>query len=413
MHFEFEEQERIPAVIKVIGLGGAGCNAVDGMIEVGLGNVEFIVANTDKQALVNTKTPNRVQMGPSETQGLGTGGKPEIGEKAAQESAEEIKNALSGAHMVFIAAGMGGGTGTGAAPVVAEIARSMKALTVAIVTKPFNFEGRDRSKVADGGIQRLRANVDALMVIPNDHLLQVVGEKTTLIAAFEIANKVLYQAISSVTDLIKVTGKINVDFSDIKSIVGNTGGAVIGIGTGKGEGRAEQAVRKAASSPLLEKNEIHGARRILLNVVGGQDITLFELSTISKLVGEMAHPDAQVRIGTVIDPELKDEIRVTLVATDFDGQTMASETTYYSPVTPRNVTPVMDPNGSAQVQEEEKKEELSVPEFEEDGQMNLIAAIEKSEFQDQEDKKESAPVEVDSNDMNIPAYLRRKGSSIL
>ncbi|MCI0444117.1 cell division protein FtsZ, partial [bacterium] len=235
MVLEFDEGQQSTAVIKVIGLGGGGCNAVDSMMRNGLQFVEFVVANTDKQALAKSLTPFRIQLGEEITQGLGTGAKPEIGELAAQEAKDEIRESLRGADMIFIAAGLGGGTGTGAAPVVADIAKELGALTVAIVTKPFRFEGRERMKIAESGASRLKSKVDALMVIPNDHLLQVAGEKTPMIEAFEIANRVLLQAVSSITDLINVPGLINVDFADIRTIIGNTGGAVMGIGIGKGD----------------------------------------------------------------------------------------------------------------------------------------------------------------------------------
>ena len=405
MVLEFED-DQCPAIIKVIGLGGAGCNAVDSMMRNGLQHVEFVVANTDKQALAHALTPFRIQMGEEITQGLGTGAKPEIGELAAQEAKDEIRESLRGADMIFIAAGLGGGTGTGSAPVVAEIAKEVGALTVAIVTKPFKFEGKERMKIAEAGAQRLKNKVDALMVIPNDHLLQVAGERTSMLEAFEIANKVLLQAVSSITDLINVPGLINVDFADIRTIIGNIGGAVMGIGIGKGDDRAEQAVRKAGASPLLEKVEIQGARRILLNVTGGKDISLAEVTMIADMIYKSAHPDAEVIFGAVVDPKMQDEIRVTVIATGFDNTGLLSD----SLSTQTSVVSATRPVGTGKYQPtlkvdlEERKED--VPEFEPDGQMSLLAAARKAE------EKVNQPFSY-MNDWEIPAFLRQPSGRTL
>lgn len=429
MVLHFDEPDKKLAVIKVIGLGGAGCNAVDSMFSEGLPGVEFIVANTDGQALVKTKTPYRIQLGANATNGLGSGGKPDVGELSAEESREDILRALEGANMVFIAAGMGGGTGTGAAPVVAEIAKSIDALTVAVVTKPFTFEGRERMKVAEAGLQRLKSKVDATMVIPNDHLLQVAGDKATLISSFEIANKVLLQAVRSITDLITVPGTINVDFADINSIIGNTGGAVIGFGSAKGDNRAEQAFRSASSSSLLEKNEIKGARRVLLNITGSPDLTLKEVSEISQMVYDACHEDAQVRIGTVIDNDAGDEIKVTIIATGFDGVNWPTSTEYYSKQSVISSPPQVELEESEEmasvaVEEEPEPEEIEPEnEFDEDGQMNLIAHIhnqekvvpsyDESESDEQSDSNLKTPQNSTRNDYDTPAYLRKRTRPII
>lgn len=400
MVLEFDDEQQSPAVIKVIGLGGAGCNAVDSMMRNGLQHVEFIVANTDKQALAHSLTPFRIQLGEEITQGLGTGAKPEIGELSAQEAKDEIRESLRGADMIFIAAGLGGGTGTGSAPVVAEIAKELGALTVAIVTKPFRFEGKERMKIAEAGAQRLKNKVDALMVIPNDHLLQVAGERTSMVDAFEIANKVLLQAVSSITDLINVPGLINVDFADIRTIIGNTGGAVMGIGIGKGNDRAEQAVRKAGASPLMEKVEIQGARRILLNVTGGKDIALAEVTMVADMIYKSAHPDAEVIFGAVIDPKMSDEIRVTVVATGFEGTSLMGDShAVQSPATTSARTTSSQKFKPTLVADAEDKKH-DVPEFEPDGQMSLLAAAQKSK-----EEEESKPFSY-NNDWDIPAFLR-------
>jgi cell division protein FtsZ len=426
---DFPDQEQQVAVIKVIGLGGGGCNAVDSMVSAGLDSINCIVANTDKQALSRSRTPYRIQLGESLTNGLGSGGKPEIGEKATQESKEALQAALEGADLVFIAAGMGGGTGTGAAPIVADIVREMGGLSIAVVTKPFSFEGRERIKVAEAGAQRLKTKADAVMIVPNDHLLQNHGEKLSILESFEVANRVLQQAVLSIYELINVPGKINVDFSDIRSIFGSTGGAIIGIGNGKGENRAEQAFRKASSSPLLEKTEIQGAKRILLNVTGGTDLSLVEISTIAQLANDLAHPDAQVRIGTVIDDSITDEVRVTLIATGFDGSSVSATADYVAKSFSRPVpvvapvpepvvvqaAPAPEPVPEPEPEPEENKE----PEFEPDGQMSLIAAIQRHAQEEHQAKEASTnkdkanPEGSESNDWDIPAFKRMKNLGLM
>jgi len=307
------------AKIKVIGVGGAGCNAVDRMIAAGLSGVEFISANTDLQALTLSNAERKIQVGADVTKGLGSGGDPTIGLKAAEESRQEIKNALEGADMVFITGGMGGGTGTGASPVVAEVARELGALTVAVVTKPFSFEGGRRGAVAEDGVSALKAKVDTLITIPNDRLLGVVDKRATLLEAFAMADEVLRQGVQGISDLITIPGRINLDFADVKAVMQDAGTAIMGIGEGKGERRAAEAAEAAISSPLLE-TAIEGARRILFNVTGGSDLALAEIEEAAQIIsGASGGKDTNVLFGVVIDENMKDEVRITVVATGFEG----------------------------------------------------------------------------------------------
>jgi len=315
--FEIEQDTRPPARIKVVGLGGGGCNAVDGMIASGLANVEFHALNTDFQALQRTRCPNRLQIGVEVTEGLGCGGDPLMGEKAANAAKEQIRQILEGADMVFLAAGLGGGTGTGATPVVAQMAKEAGILTVAIVTRPFQFEGPQRMQKAQQGIEKLREYVDTLIVVSNDRLLEVVGSKATLIEAFGLANSVLAQGVQSISDLISVPGLINLDFADVRAIMGERGGAVMGVGMGKGENRAEEAVKKACSSPLLDKIEIDGATGVLICIMGPSDLRLSEINTATTMVYKAADPQANIIFGAVVDENLTDEVRVTIIATGF------------------------------------------------------------------------------------------------
>lgn len=316
---QFESDFNLCAKIKVVGVGGGGTNAVDSMVEGGLRGVEFYVVNTDAQALARSRVPTKIQIGREMTQGRGAGADPSIGAQAAMDAKEEIHKALMGADMVFITAGLGGGTGTGAAPVVAEIAKSMGILTVAVVTRPFRFEGPQRMRKANEGLERLREFVDTCIIVSNDRLLEVVG-KATLTDAFTIANNVLSMGVSSISDLISVPGLINVDFADVRTIMNETGGAVMGVGVGKGENRATEAVKKACSSPLLDKIVIDGARGVLICVTGGDDMTLFEINEATTMVYEAASPEANIIFGAVIDNRLSDEIRVTIIATGFEDK---------------------------------------------------------------------------------------------
>jgi cell division protein FtsZ len=306
------------AVIKVVGIGGGGVNAVNRMIEVGLKGVEFIAINTDAQALLMSDADVKLDVGRELTRGLGAGADPEVGKKAAEDHAEEIEDVLRGADMVFVTAGEGGGTGTGGAPVVARIARSLGALTVGVVTRPFTFEGRRRSVQAEQGIDTLREEVDTLIVIPNDRLLSMSDKSVSAIAAFHSADQVLHSGVQGITDLITTPGLINLDFADVKSVMQGAGSALMGIGSARGEDRAVQAAELAISSPLLEAS-IDGAHGVLLSIQGGSDIGLFEVHEAARLVQEAAHPEANIIFGTVIDDALGDEVRVTVIAAGFDG----------------------------------------------------------------------------------------------
>lgn len=305
------------ANIKVIGVGGGGNNAVNRMITAGLKGVEFVAVNTDAQSLFLSQSNHKIQIGTKLTKGLGAGANPEIGGKAAEESRDEIMQALKGADMVFVTAGMGGGTGTGAAPVVAEIAKEMGALTVGVVTKPFTFEGRKRLTQAEQGIENLKSRVDTLITIPNDRLLQVIDKNTSIVEAFRIADDVLRQGVQGISDLIAVPGLINLDFADVKTIMKDTGSALMGIGSSTGENRATEAARMAISSPLLETS-IEGARGVLLNITGGTSLGLFEVNEAAEIIAQAADPEANIIFGAVIDERMNEEVRVTVIATGFD-----------------------------------------------------------------------------------------------
>ena len=314
------------AVIKVVGIGGGGVNAVNRMIEVGLKGVEFIAINTDAQALLMSDADVKLDIGRELTRGLGAGANPEVGQRAAEDHADEIEEVLKGADMVFVTAGEGGGTGTGGAPVVARIARSLGALTIGVVTRPFGFEGRRRSSQADDGIDALRAEVDTLIVIPNDRLLSLSDRNISVIDAFRQADHVLLQGVSGITDLITTPGLINLDFADVKSVMHSAGSALMGIGSARGEDRAIEAAEKAISSPLLEAG-IDGAHGVLLSISGGSDLGLFEINEAARLVSDAAHPDANIIFGAVIDDTLGDEVRVTVIAAGFDGGEPPARTT--------------------------------------------------------------------------------------
>jgi cell division protein FtsZ len=305
------------AVIKVIGVGGGGVNAVNRMIDAGLKGVEFVAVNTDAQALLMSDADMKLDIGRETTRGLGAGSDPEVGRNAAEAHREEIEEIVKGTDMVFITAGKGGGTGTGAAPVIAEIAKGMGALTIGVVTRPFSFEGRRRSVQAEQGIQKLKDKVDTLIVIPNDRLLTVSNDKTSVLSAFKMADEVLLQGVSGITNLITTPGLINTDFADVKMIMANAGSALMGIGQASGDNRADVAAHAAISSPLLEA-AIDGARGILLNITGPSDLGLFEVNTAAEIVHAVAHQDANIIFGTVIDDELGDEVRVTVIAAGFD-----------------------------------------------------------------------------------------------
>ena len=305
------------AVIKVIGVGGGGVNAVNRMIESGLRGVEFVAVNTDAQALLMSDADVKLDIGRDLTRGLGAGSDPEIGRQAAEEHLDEIEQVIEGADMVFVTAGEGGGTGTGAAPVIAEVAKSLGALTIAVVTRPFGFEGRRRAVQAENGIVNLKEKVDAQIVIPNDRLLTVSNEKTALQSAFEMADEVLLQGVQGITNLITTPGLINTDFADVKMILKDAGSALMGVGQATGESRALNAARNAISSPLLEAS-IEGARGILLNISGPSDLGLFEVNEAAEVIHGVAHPDANIIFGTVVDDEMENDVRVTVIAAGFD-----------------------------------------------------------------------------------------------
>ncbi len=318
---EFEQGFNHMASLKVIGVGGGGNNAVNRMIDDGMQNVEFIAINTDGQALNLSKAESKIQVGEKLTRGLGAGANPDIGKKAAEESREQIEDAIQGADMVFVTAGMGGGTGTGAAPVVAKIAKEMGALTVGVVTRPFSFEGRKRQTQAAAGVDAMKASVDTLIVIPNDRLLDIVDKSTPMMEAFKEADNVLRQGVQGISDLIAVSGEVNLDFADVKTIMTNQGSALMGIGVSSGENRAIEAAKKAISSPLLETS-IVGAQGVLMNITGGESLSLFEAQESADIVQDAADEDVNMIFGTVINPELEDEIVVTVIATGFNEKSV-------------------------------------------------------------------------------------------
>lgn len=315
--FEFGAEMQQFANIKVIGVGGGGNNAVNRMIDEGLKDVEFVAINTDAQALLSSKAHVTLQIGSKLTKGLGAGANPEIGEKAAEESRDDILEVVKGADMVFITAGMGGGTGTGAAPVVAEVSKEYGALTVGVVTKPFTVEGRQRMDKAERGITNLKNKVDTLIIIPNDRLLQVVEKNTSIMQAFKTADDVLRQGVQGISNLITQTGLINLDFADVKTIMSDAGSALMGIGIARGENRAVEAAKMAIASPLLEAS-IEGAKGVLLNITGGADLGLHEANDAVRIISEVADPDANIILGAVVDESMKDEVQVTVIATGFD-----------------------------------------------------------------------------------------------
>lgn len=373
LDFETDMQELTN--IKVIGCGGGGSNAVNRMIVEGLKNVEFIAINTDKQALMLSNANHKIQIGEKLTKGLGAGANPEIGRKAAEESREEITAAIKGANMVFITAGMGGGTGTGAAPIVAEIAKSMEILTVGVVTKPFPFEGKRRMRHAEMGIATLKEKVDTLVIIPNERLLNMADKKTTLLDSFKLADEVLRQGVQAISDLITITGVINADFADIKAVMLNKGLAHMGVGFGKGDNRTQDAVKQAISSPLLETS-IDGATDVIINFTGGADLGALEVYDAADVVREAVDPDANIIVGAVIDETLTEEIRITVIATGFESENNRVA-----------MNGIVEEPKKQQVQEVVKEE----PE----------AAVDVKE-------PEKAATSFEEDDLDIPVFLRRQ-----
>ncbi len=371
------------AKIKVVGVGGGGGNAVNTMISYCLRGVDFISANTDAQALGASSSPIKIQLGMEITKGLGAGSNPEIGRQSALESRDEIRPYLEGSDMIFITAGLGGGTGTGAAPIIAEIARECSVLTVAVVTKPFQFEGKKRNIQAEEGIAQLRDAVDTLIVVPNQRLLSLGGRSLSLLEAFKKADDILYQAVKGISDLILVPGLINLDFADVKNIMSDMGMAVMGTGVAGGENRAIEAAQKAISSPLLEDNTIQGAHGILLNITGGPDMSLYEVNEASSLIQAEAHEDANIIFGTVIDENMKDEIRITVIATGFDDNVVKKKQS------PENVTHLAG----------FRREDLATPAFMRREKTRSNANVVTMGINDDD---------TENLDLEIPTFLRRQ-----
>ena len=413
MEFSIDNNINDGAVIKVIGVGGGGGNAVNRMIEENVKGVEFIAANTDVQALKNSKAETVIQLGPKYTRGLGAGSQPEVGQKAAEESEDSIRESLEGADMIFITAGMGGGTGTGAAPIVAKIAKEIGALTVGVVTRPFTFEGPKRGRFAAEGIAKLKENVDTLLIISNNRLLEVVDKKTPMLEAFREADNVLRQGVQGISDLITAPGYVNLDFADVKTVMENQGTALMGIGVASGEERVIEATKKAISSPLLETS-IDGAEQVLLNITGGLDMTLFEAQDASDIVAHAATGDVNIILGTSINEDLGDEIRVTVIATGIDpskkerGSRSSRQSQGQIHSIPQK--PILDMDQARPAQAEEsngfgdwdiRKEQNVRPKVEE----NTFENVEKKEFDT------FSRDEVRSNDddeLSTPPFFRRK-----
>ncbi|HIK39017.1 cell division protein FtsZ [Thermoleptolyngbya sp. M55_K2018_002] len=351
------------ARIKVIGVGGGGCNAINRMIASQVSGVEFWSVNTDAQALTNAATPNRLQVGKKLTRGLGAGGHPPVGEKAAEESRDEIATALEGADLVFITAGMGGGTGTGAAPIVAEVAKEVGALTVGVVTRPFTFEGKRRTSQAEEGIGALQSRVDTLIVIPNDKLLTVISAETPVQDAFRVADDILRQGVQGISDIITIPGLVNVDFADVRAVMADAGSALMGIGIGTGKSRAREAATAAISSPLLESS-IDGARGVVFNIRGGSDLTLHEVNAAAEIIYEAVDPNANIIFGAVIDDRLQGEVQITVIATGFaPGEVAALQSSRVAPLKRTVTAPPIGTMPTAPSADPRLRPGLDIPEF--------------------------------------------------
>lgn len=417
MEFSLDNNINNGAVIKVIGVGGGGGNAVNRMIEENVKGVEFIAANTDVQALKNSKAETVIQLGPKYTRGLGAGSQPEVGQKAAEESEQVISDALQGADMIFITAGMGGGTGTGAAPVVAKIAKELGALTVGVVTRPFSFEGPKRGRFAAEGIALLKENVDTLLIISNNRLLEVVDKKTPMLEAFREADNVLRQGVQGISDLITAPGYVNLDFADVKTVMENQGTALMGIGVASGEDRVIEATKKAISSPLLETS-IDGAEQVLLNITGGLDMTLFEAQDASDIVTSAATGDVNIILGTSINEDLGDEIRVTVIATGIDPSKKDRKPQRQNrPTQIQSVqqAPVLDMEQSkpSQASQPQPQEETSAfGDWDIRREQNVRPKVEDTTFENVEKKDfetfhREEPTQND-DELNTPPFFRRK-----
>ncbi len=391
------------AVIKVIGVGGGGNNAVDRMIEDNMDGVEFIAVNTDVQDLSKSKAPTKIQIGEKLTKGLGAGGNPDIGEKSAEETKEEVAKSISGADMVFITAGMGGGTGTGAAPKIAEISKSMGILTVAVVTKPFNFEGKRRMSNAERGLSELRKSVDTLVVIPNQRLLSIIDKKTSIIESFRRADEILRQGVQGIADLISKPGVINLDFADVKTVMSGKGIAHMGIGHGTGEDKAEVAVKAAIQSPLLE-TKINGARYVLINFAGDENLGLLEADEAANLIKDAIDPDAEIIFGTTINENLKDEVVVTVIATGFEEEDIKG-------LPPKSLRGAFDFSGSDRMSRDDygySRREQPEPSYEnEDRQFNSDRDQMQAE-RETEPRRTSYSDFDDEGEIHIPSFLRKK-----
>jgi cell division protein FtsZ len=387
------------ASIKVVGVGGGGGNAVNRMIEEGLGGVEFIAINTDAQALLLSKAKTRVRVGDKLTRGLGAGGNPEVGRKAAEESADELYEVMRGADMVFITSGMGGGTGTGGAPIIAQVAKELGALTIGVVTRPFTFEGSRRIQAAEAGIEALKSQVDTLIVIPNDRLLQIVDKRASLNDAFGMADDVLRQGIQGISELITVPGLINLDFADVRTIMSEGGAALMAVGRANGEDRARKAAEEAISSSLLDVT-IDGARGILFNVTGGPAMSLFEVNEAAAIIKETAHPDVNLIFGAVIDENMTDEIRITVIATGFEQSRVATR----RPVNARERLS----NTTAAPARPTPRPAAPEPPPTPDTESNIEASVPPAQPATRKVEEEFTSRVYDTNDLDIPAFLRRR-----
>jgi len=387
--FKLEEEKPMTTIIKVIGVGGAGTNAVNRMIATGMEGVEFIVANTDAQQLGESLATERIQLGTKLTRGLGAGANPEIGREAANEDRDKIQKILKGADMVFITSGMGGGTGTGAAPVVADIAKEAGALVVGVVTKPFKVEGKRRMNQAEEGIKNMKEKVDTLITIPNDLLLKIIDRKTPIEDAFKLADDILRQGVQGIADLIMVTGLVNVDFADVRTVMKETGDALMGVGIGTGENKALEATQMAINSPLLEETSIEGAKAVLINIAGGHDLSLHEVNEVTNEITRQVDPEANIIFGTTVDSALSEKVRITVIATGFDRKkNMLS-------VNSVKTSSATGGSGAA----------LTLIEGKQDAQKSKIAASARTFSLDYE--RRSNKKDYSNEDLDIPAFLRR------
>lgn len=383
------------AKIKVVGIGGSGGSAINRMIECGIRGVEFIAINTDVQALHYNKATKKLHIGKTITRGLGAGMNPELGQQSAEEAQNEIREILKDADMVFVTCGLGGGTGTGASPIIAELARDLGALTVAVVTKPFAFEGAQRKNISERGLSELTDKVDTIITIPNDKLLQVIDKKTSLLDAFMVVDEVLRQGVQGISELITVPGLINVDFADVKAVMANAGSALMGIGQASGENKAIEAAKIAINSPLLEMS-IEGARGVLFTVAGGQGLTMHEVNEAAKVITSSADEDAKIIFGAVIDERLKDDIKITVVATGFDGRQIGVSESISRPYTPSTFI--------TEEEKEEKKKDLTAQAAKKKGRLSSLKAAQAEPAK----KKGEEGIPEEDDELSIPAFIRKK-----